>query len=291
MTTRIPEIKIDRACIGPPDAAFNPTVALFVLTVAGYALGVVAALHGVVSVPLAVGWLGFCLYLGFTVLHEAMHGIAHRSKRIGNAMGRLWGLLLLVPMPLFRGVHHAHHAHTNDPERDPDLFCAAGPWFLRPLALLGVPLAYRWHFYTQRLWRDRASLRESVATDLALVAFFTWALAFGPAQWVLLLWLLPAALAVFCLALAFDYVPHYPLTQQGRYLDTRIYPGRIANLLLLGQNYHLIHHLWNTIPWYRYQQVFRAREQELRERGCPIGWAQPARADSAARSVASLQSA
>jgi beta-carotene hydroxylase len=286
MSARTPEIKIDRRWVGAAESAFNPTVALFLVSVAGYAAGVASAVAGALPLWAAVPLLAVCIYAGFTVLHEAMHGIAHRSKRIGNAMGWVWGILLLIPLPLFRGVHYAHHAHTNDPERDPDLFCAAGPGFLRPLTLLAVPLAYRWHFYKGRLWRDRASLRTAIVVDVALLAFLVWAFASGPAAWVGWLWLAPAALAVLCLALAFDYVPHYPLTQQGRYYDTRIYPGRIANGLLLGQNYHLIHHLWNTIPWYRYREVFEAKEAEFRERGCAIGWSAPALAPISERRAA-----
>lgn len=86
------------------------------------------------------------------------------------------------------------------------------------------------------------------------------------------MWIAPLGLAALWLAFAFDYLPHYPHMEQGRYYDTRIYPGRVANLLLLGQNYHLIHHLWTTIPWYRYQQVFDEIEPALRERHCAIGW-------------------
>ena len=130
---------------------------------------------------------------------------------------------------------------------------------------------------------NRASLRTAMAVDAALLAFLGWAFTAGPGAWVGWLWLAPALLAVFWLALAFDYVPHYPMTQQGRYYDSRIYPGRIANALLLGQNYHLIHHLWNTIPWYRYQEVFEGQEAEFRERGCPIGWSAPALAPASER--------
>jgi beta-carotene hydroxylase len=42
--------------------------------------------------------------------------------------------------------------------------------------------------------------------------------------------------------------------------------------LLLGQNYHLIHHLWTTILWYRYQRVFGEIEDELAKRGARIEW-------------------
>jgi fatty acid desaturase len=48
--------------------------------------------------------------------------------------------------------------------------------------------------------------------------------------------------------------------------------GHIANLIHLGQNYHLIHHPFTTIPWYRYQAAFREVESELVARGAPIGW-------------------
>jgi len=265
-------IKIDRRWIGAPDRAWNPTTTLFVLAVGGFGLGAAGMLAGLLPAAPGVLWLTVCLYLSFTVLHDAMHGTAHRSKTVGNAMGRVCGLLLMAPLPLFRGVHHAHHGHTNDPDRDPDLIVAAGPAWLRPVSLAATLPAYRWAFYRQRLWRDRAGLREAVASDVALFAFLVWAFVWGPGVWMLLLWIAPVMLAALWLAFAFDYLPHYPHSQQGRYYDTRVYPGRVANLLFLGQNYHLIHHLWNTIPWYRYQQVFDAIEPELRERECAIGW-------------------
>jgi len=265
-------IKIDRRWIGAPDRAWNPTLSLFVLALSGYGLGAAAMLGGLLPALPGVLWLSVCLYLSFTVLHDAMHGTAHRSKAVGNALGRLCGLLLMAPLPLFRGVHHAHHGHTNDPDRDPDLIVAAGPAWLRPLALAATLPTYRWHFYHGRLWRDRAGLREAVVSDIAIGAFLVWGFVWGPAEWILLLWIAPIAIAAVWLAFAFDYLPHHPHSQQGRYYDTRIYPGRLANALLLGQNYHLIHHLWTTIPWYRYQAVFASIEPELRERDCAIGW-------------------
>ena len=83
-------------------------------------------------------------------------------------------------------------------------------------------------------------------------------------------------LAILFLALTFDFVAalgvHYD-SRAMRFLDTRIYPSRFLNAVLLGQNYHLIHHLWTTIPWYRpYQRVFRAIRPELEARGSRVGW-------------------
>ncbi len=41
-------------------------------------------------------------------------------------------------------------------------------------------------------------------------------------------------------------------------------------MVLLGQNYHLIHHAWVTIPWFRYRRVFASVEEELVAMGARI---------------------
>ena len=47
--------------------------------------------------------------------------------------------------------------------------------------------------------------------------------------------------------------------------------------LVLGHNYHAIHHLWPNLPWHRYRPTFREKQASLRERGVPVetrlfGW-------------------
>jgi beta-carotene hydroxylase len=108
--------------------------------------------------------------------------------------------------------------------------------------------------------------------DALLVGVLLAALASGALGTLFVIWLGPALLAVLLLAFAFDFLPHYPYDTAERYYDTRIYPGRVLNALLLGQNYHLIHHLWTTIPWYRYRAVFAQIGDELAANGCRIGW-------------------
>ena len=271
MKTKAEILKIDRRWIGAPDSRFNPTVALFLIAGPGFALGAFAMGTGALPVLAGIFWQTFCLYLSFTVLHDAMHGTAHRSKKVGNNLGRVCGLMLFTPLPLFRGVHHAHHGHTNDPERDPDLFYTSGSAWMWTLTSMAGLYFYRWHFYQKSLWRNPAERREAITSDVLLGILLVGALAAAPSL-VLAAWLVPVTLVTFWLKYTFDYLPHHPHTQQGRFYDTRISPGRIANVLLLGQNYHLIHHLWTTVPWYRYQQVFQEVEPELRKRQCPIGW-------------------
>jgi len=266
-------VRVDRRWLGPPAGTIaNPTVWLLVATYALLALGTWGYLAGGWAASTTITMNALAIYVGFTPLHEAMHGIAHASKGWNAAIGRLGGFPLTISLPLFRGVHYEHHSHTNDPARDPDLVVAHRPRLLLPLWLLGVMVTYRHAFYRRKLWRSRGQLIEALTTDVLIHVLPLIALAGGWATALVVVWLAPAALAVVALAFAFDFLPHYPYDTSARYFDTRVTPGRVLNALLLGQNYHLIHHLWTTIPWFRYQRIFTRIRPALQERGCRVGW-------------------
>ena len=40
--------------------------------------------------------------------------------------------------------------------------------------------------------------------------------------------------------------------------------------LFLFQNYHLIHHLYPSVPFYRYLKIWRLNEAEFRRQGTPV---------------------
>ena len=118
---------------------------------------------------------------------------------------------------------------------------------------------------------SRAELIEVLVTEVLLLGVMVVALSRPetrePFLWC---WLVPALGAATVLAFAFDYLPHRPHEARGRYRDTRAYPGSLLHALLLAQNYHLVHHLWTTIPWFRYRRAFEGVRPELEQRGCRI---------------------
>jgi len=269
----VESIRVDRTWLGAPAGTLgNPTVWLFATALGLLALGSWGYLSGTMPASLAIALNAVALYLGFTPLHESMHGVAHEVRWVNAAIGRVAGAALTVTLPLFRGVHWEHHSHTNDPARDPDLGVARRPRWLLPLWCLAIPIEYRVAFYGRRLWRTRAQLAEALALDAVIVGALGLVLLGGWGVTLAVLWLAPALLAVVVLAFAFDFLPHYPYDSDVRYFDTRITPGAFLNAVLLGQNHHLIHHLWTTIPWFRYRRVFTATETELVRRGSRIGW-------------------
>ena len=265
-------ILVPRRWVGAPDRAWNPTVALSLAVVASFLGIAVASQVGSLSPWFAIPGLGLCYYVIFTPLHDSTHGVAHRNRTLNAAIGRAAGFALMLPFPLFRAAHLTHHAHTNVPGHDPDLMVARSPRWLAPFWFALTPFHYRSMVYGRGMLRTHSARIEAIATEAAIVLLIVGCVATGHAMPLLQLWVLPATLAILLLAFAFDLLPHHPHTTQERYYDTRIYPGRVLNALLLGQNYHLIHHLWTTIPWYRYERAFRDVESELRERGAPIGW-------------------
>ncbi len=263
---------VPRRWIGVSDTPWNPTLTLMAAVVAAVGLLATGWIRGAIPTGLAVAGLALSYYAAFTVLHESMHGLAHRNRQVNAWLGRVAGFALMLPSPLFRAAHLAHHTHTNDPERDPDIMVAHRPAWLAPLWFLWTPVHYRVIVYGGGLLRNRAARWEAWLTDAAIVAGLSAAVMLGWGAPVLYLWVAPAALAILWLALAFDLLPHRPHTSRERYYDTRAYPGRLLNAVLLGQNYHLVHHLWTTIPWYRYAAAYRDVRADLEARGAPIGW-------------------
>ena len=249
----------------------NPTVWLFVAFVATLA-GSLSYLWGTVPAGAAIALGVLARYLGFTVMHAAAHRAAHRDRRTNELLGWLPAVALTVTLPMFRSVHTKHHSSTNRPEVDPDMDVGRSPGWLRPVWLLSPLWTYRSRYYGQGWARTDADRRAQVVLDIATVSGILAAVATGHGLDLLVVVVVPLVLSLALLTLAFDYVPHWPYDSTERFHDTRALPSRALNVVLLGQNYHLVHHLWNTVPWYRYQQVYRETYDGLAAAGARVDW-------------------
>lgn len=283
MTTTTPKPVVpspDSALRGAPGMAAwrNPTIGLVGLDAGLVAVGTYGYVADRWPAWVTVALHALAVYVGFTVLHESVHRVAHRRRLVNDLLGWLPGLPLTVTQPTFRAVHITHHAKTNNPDEDPDFIVGRGPWWLRPLTFLSPLWEYRVHYYGRRMWKNGAELAAQVGLDVAIVGVVAASVADGWFGDLAVLWIVPALVAVAFLAFAFDYLPHRPQDSTERYLDTRVYPSPVLNVVLLGQNYHLIHHAWVTVPWFRYQPVFEAARADLEALGARTSrgaWRQP----------------
>ena len=257
---------------GVPDISWwrNPTMWLAITALAGWALGWIGYLSGALPWWAALLVNATANYLGFTVFHESVHRAAHTNRTFNDALGWFPALMLGFTFPVFRICHLNHHAHTNDPGRDPDHWVSHRPRALLPLWLISTAFNYRRLCFRHKWGSDRDRLGQRIL-DLTILGTAALTIATGHFAAFGVLYLLPILLAGLWLFYAFDYLPHFPFDSTERFHDTRIQPGRIRHALLLGQNYHLIHHLWVSVPWFSYRAVFEELEPQLRERDIRIG--------------------
>ena len=227
-----------------PPGDFNPTLLLFLVAVAMLVLSNFG--YWLWEWP---HWLCFsvntiALHCAGTVIHDACHQSAHRNRAINAMLGHGSALMLAFAFPVFTRVHLQHHGHVNHPEDDPDHYVSTGG----PLWLIAVRFLYHEVFFFQRrLWR-KSELLEWFISRLFVGVIVYISVQYHFLGYLLNFWFIPAFVVGIALGLFFDYLPHRPFAERDRWKNARVYPNPVLNILIMGQNYHLIHHLWPSIP-------------------------------------------
>ncbi len=250
--------------LDPPDL-LNPTVGLFI---GGYAIAFLAIWQwykGIWPLPTLVGLAFIALHMEGTVIHDACHKAAHPNKWVNQAMGHGAAILLGFSFPVFTRVHLQHHSHVNDPKNDPDhIVSTFGPvWLIAPRFFY-----HEYFFFQRKLWRKY----ELIQWGLERSFFITIVIAgihFNFMNVIYNLWFGPALMVGVTLGIFFDYLPHRPFMARNKWKNSRVYPSRIMNILIMGQNYHLVHHLWPSIPWFEYKPAYEVTKPLLDEKGSP----------------------
>lgn len=227
------------------------------------AMALVLATRGTPWLWPAMALLGLVEVALFAPLHETTHRTPFRSLWLNKAAGWLAGFVLVLPPEWFRLFHLAHHRHTQDPERDPELIDARPLTRGRYLLILtGLPY---WHAQLRVLGRNAlgridepwippiahaALVREARAYLLLYAALLAIAAALR-SPLPLLLWLIPVLLAQPVLrAVLLAEHQGLPLVAD-RLANTRTtLASRVFGLLFWNANYHAEHHLAPGVPFF-----------------------------------------
>lgn len=220
------------------------------------------------QIPLWAGCLGntLAMYFLFSPIHDAIHHSMSTNDRLNEFFMRLI-LLPIVPGSngqMLRVGHMMHHRFANDPKRDPDHFTMTAP--LKPL---WIWFFWDFHYLVFYLRNKDQFAGTNVGTPLR-DTIMVWAMAIGigwffPME-ILFLWFIPSRMMAWLIALVFMYLPHYPhdvLHKDAPYQATHMRNGLdwLLTPLMGWQNYHLVHHLYPTVPFYRYRRLWNARQQ------------------------------
>jgi fatty acid desaturase/ferredoxin len=254
-----------------------PTVGIFLVALTAFGLSTLAVINGRAPLWVAIGVNAAVTFVMFTVAHDASHYSISGARWVNGVFGRLAFFFVspLVAFPSFGYVHIQHHRHANDDEEDPDTFASHGSLWLLP---------FRWpmaeYFYLRYyLPRVRSRPVSEVAETLVVLALSLTGLVVtvvtGNFWTLLVVFLVPQRLGITVLAWWFDWLPHHALkdTQRtNRYRATRNRVGAewLFTPLMLSQNYHLVHHLHPSVPFYRYLRIWERNEEAYLERNAAI---------------------
>lgn len=203
-----------------------------------------------------------CLYAG---QHEMSHRTAFRSRWLNDGVGAAIGFLSIYPARWDRYFHFAHHRHTQDPARDPELL-ARGPYTPLSYALYLIGLTY-WYGRIRSTIRIACGLlpayatyllpaqRSEVVTEARLhlagyVAILALSLVLH--SWAAVLyWLAPMMLLKWAHNLQ-NTGEHTCLThEQDTLRNTRTLRGPgVVRWLVWNMSYHTAHHTFPGIPFF-----------------------------------------
>jgi fatty acid desaturase len=232
------------------------------LTLAGLALGLGWTVPSLwVRIPAALV-LGFVVFDGTVLLHEVVHKAVFNGDR--PRAYRLLGLLYALPSGIsptqFTRWHLDHHQELGSATEDPKRAHLSPKRNARWLKLLYATPAL-FPIYFRAAAKETATYPEEVRRRIrferlaAVLLHLTVAIliaAFGGVSRLVWLYLIPVFLV---------FPPAFTLNRLGQHYDvdpehparwaTRMARSRLWETIYLWSNYHLEHHYFPAVPFYR----------------------------------------
>ncbi len=249
----------------------------------GLGIGLVASRFGAMwALPLmaAQGWLIAFLFMP---LHETAHKTAFASGWANGLVGRICAVTIVWPYEYYILFHWAHHRHTQDPERDPELVAGTSvPTSTSGLVVFfsGVRQVFRRgallmrHAFTGEVsaaWvpagKRKVVVREARWMAALYVALIGASLTSGSA---LLLWVWFAPLVI-----GQAFLRPYLLAEHSACGHTRdafentrtTFTAGLVRWFTWNMPYHTEHHAYPNIPFHALPQLHDLVEGRLQHRG------------------------
>ena len=260
-----------------------PTLALSVFLIFMTLMGSWLAATGIIPLWLAMISNSFWIAQGYTVAHECahrnLHGHHQKFRWLNDVFGIASFFFTLHSYTVHCHVHRLHHAHTNDRTRDTDAWVSDAPNL--PMGIFRS-LAFYFHtnFFVFKIFhlvhdKKRFVIRAAIETAIPVGAALVLA-AIGYWREVLMLWALPTIFSFAIVSFAIDWIPHHVEDKSDEIKATMIIKppetlgGKVFSALYNNHNYHLVHHLVPSVPWYAQKRIFDKAELLLNQSGARI---------------------
>ena len=235
-----------------------------VLAVEGWARLPLQLLHGTVLVFL------------FSAAHECIHRTAFRTNWLNDRVAWAAGLALMLPPNAFRFFHFAHHRHTQNEARDPELAMPKPAtrrdylwrltgwhyWTGQAASLIGAATGATQPAYVPP--RGAAKLRREARVYIAIYAAIAIISLATGSTLALILWVVPALLGQSVLR-AFLLAEHTacPMVPDMLANSRTTYAHRATRWLSWEMPWHSAHHAAPTVPFHRLAELSGEIEHAL----------------------------
>jgi len=221
---------------------------------------------------------GILLMFLFTLMHEATHKTAFASRSTNEAVAIICGLILAIPAQWFKYFHFAHHRHTQDPEKDPELATAKPTTRWQYVQYLsGVPLWYAQFSTLIKNARGRCcdefvphsrhvTVTKEARWMLVLYALVLITSLYFKFTHLVYIWILPAFLGQPFLRL-FLLAEHGHCAQvKDVFSNTRTtWTNVLTRTIAWNMPYHAEHHAYPSVPFFRLPELHKLMKSHLVE--------------------------
>lgn len=220
--------------------------------------------------------LALVMFHGFCLVHEAGHGNCSRKRWVNTLIGHYASVFCALPFFPWKHIHARHHVWAGNPDKDPSndsvrRWRAKGrvPWIVRaswrtwlPLAAFSQMVVF-WTYPIRLLREDREEIPRALFSVLFLPAAYATLYFVAPDIFQLRHFALGFLIYLFANELV--NVPHHadliafsdrlPLWNQWQATRSCYYPLFVSELLVLNFNFHIEHHLFPALPWFRLRKA------------------------------------
>jgi fatty acid desaturase len=225
------------------------------------------AAHPLVYV-LAVFILGSRFQAMGILMHDAAHYRAHTHRSLNEVLGEIASFATPFSMQGYRVNHLTHHRELNT-DKDPDWVRTDHADYKFPKTASEIFLLLGKYVSGARSFRElKGILTDKYLNDYparlkllraSLVLFLvTAAVTMGFWKGLLLYWLLPSLTALAFFSYVRGVAEHYGLEYEHDLNASRTVIAPAWELWLFaphGTNYHLDHHLYPSVPFYRLKEL------------------------------------
>jgi fatty acid desaturase len=208
-------------------------------------------------------------------MHEATHYRAAPTRWLNEVIGEILALPVLIKMQDYRKTHFAHHRNVNTGD-DPDWVRKLGdrdfafPKSALEIGVMLLPFALGIKFFIlinklklQSKRYAQSGLRPSILTiarSITILIIASMSIVLGFWDMLIFYWIIPLLTSSMVFFHIRSVAEHFAIDSDHAFNQTRTVISPFWEAWLLaphGINYHLEHHLYPSVPFYRLPEVHR----------------------------------